>query len=55
MKDRLKAHQYRWDSGKKVWWMEVTETQFPDNEEWLRGLGLNGFVAKPVDATRRHI
>lgn len=55
LKDRLKARRYNWDSARRVWWIEVDQTQFPDEEDWLRGMGLNGFIAKPVDATRRHL
>lgn len=34
-KDTLRTRGYRWDPKAKVWWREVFERDFPDEEIWL--------------------
>jgi DNA polymerase-3 subunit epsilon len=34
-KDALRMRGYRWDPKAKVWWREVFERDFPDEEAWL--------------------
>ncbi|MGB7408907.1 MAG: hypothetical protein WA908_10405 [Pontixanthobacter sp.] len=53
-KDRLKARQYRWNPGRKIWSKELGQQNLAAERSWYRVNDLPPFRTSPITACERH-
>lgn len=53
-KDKLKARQYRWNAGRKVWCKELANSDLAAERSWYRHNALPIFQTIPITACDRH-
>ncbi|MXP44409.1 3'-5' exonuclease [Allopontixanthobacter sediminis] len=53
-KDRLKAHGYRWEAARKVWWKELRYEELTAECRWFRAQELPPFRTEQVTSSQRH-